>query len=52
MAHESHPSHYNRAFAIGIGLNTGFVIIEAVYGWSGNSMALIADAGHNFRQEF
>jgi cobalt-zinc-cadmium efflux system protein len=28
-------------------LNTGFVIIEAVYGWLSGSMALIADAGHN-----
>ena len=36
-----------RAFAIGILLNTGFVCVEAVYGLLANSMALLADAGHN-----
>ncbi len=38
---------YNAAFAIGIGLNIGFVAIEACYGWKVNSLALLADAGHN-----
>ena len=37
-----------RAFAIGITLNTAFVVAEAVFGLSANSTALIADAGHNF----
>lgn len=38
---------YGRAFAIGIALNSVFVLIEAGFGiWSG-SMALVADAGHN-----
>ena len=49
-AHHGHahgPANYNRAFAIGIGLNTGFVIFEAYYGFVGNSLALLADAGHN-----
>ncbi len=35
------------AFAIGIGLNTAFVVVEALFGYAGNSVALIADAGHN-----
>ena len=35
------------AFVIGIALNLGFVIIEAVFGVVSHSMALIADAGHN-----
>jgi cobalt-zinc-cadmium efflux system protein len=36
-----------RAFAVGVGLNTAFVAVEAGFGvWSG-SMALLADAGHN-----
>lgn len=35
------------AFAIGIGLNTAFVIIEGLFGFASNSMALVADAGHN-----
>lgn len=51
MAHEhahSHaPTNFNRAFAIGIVLNLAFVIIEAAYGTISNSLALIADAGHN-----
>ncbi len=39
--------NYNRAFAVGIALNVAFVIIEAVYGALADSLALIADAGHN-----
>ena len=35
------------AFAIGICLNAAFVVIEALYGFGSNSMALVADAGHN-----
>jgi len=40
-------SDFGRAFAIGIALNLGFVIVETVYGFLAGSMALIADAGHN-----
>ena len=28
-------------------LNLGFVVVEAIYGILGNSVALLADAGHN-----
>ncbi|EKS40021.1 cation diffusion facilitator family transporter [Afipia clevelandensis] len=35
------------AFAVGIALNTLFIIVEAIYGYTSNSTALIADAGHN-----
>lgn len=45
--HQHHVSDYNRAFAIGIALNVGFVIIEALYGVWADSLALLADAGHN-----
>lgn len=45
--HGHAPADFGRAFLIGIVLNTGFVIVEAVYGWLSGSMALIADAGHN-----
>jgi cobalt-zinc-cadmium efflux system protein len=45
--HGHHPADFGRAFAIGIVLNLGFVVIEAMYGWWANSMALLADAGHN-----
>ena len=45
--HAHTPASFGRAFAIGIALNTGFVIIEALYGFWSNSVALLADAGHN-----
>lgn len=41
------PKDFGAAFAIGIVLNLGFVVVEGVYGLLANSMALIADAGHN-----
>jgi cobalt-zinc-cadmium efflux system protein len=40
-------ANFGRAFAIGIGLNAAFVLIEAGYGFVANSTALLADAGHN-----
>lgn len=46
-AHAHAPASFGRAFAIGIGLNLAFVLTEAVFGWLSNSLALIADAGHN-----
>ncbi len=45
--HSHAPADFGRAFAIGIVLNTGFVIVEATYGFLSGSMALVADAGHN-----
>ncbi|MDF5723461.1 MAG: cation diffusion facilitator family transporter [Rhizonema sp. PD37] len=45
--HDHGGSNYNRAFMISIALNTGLVIIEAIYGIVANSLALLADAGHN-----
>ena len=36
------------AFKTGITINIIFIIIEALFGFFSNSMALIADAGHNF----
>lgn len=41
------PKDFGNAFAIGIALNLGFVVIEVVYGLLANSIALVADAGHN-----
>lgn len=38
---------FGRAFAIGLVLNTGFVIVEVAYGLAAHSTALLADAGHN-----
>jgi cobalt-zinc-cadmium efflux system protein len=45
--HHPHPADFGWAFAAGIVLNLGFVGIETVYGFWANSMALLADAGHN-----
>jgi cobalt-zinc-cadmium efflux system protein len=45
--HSHTPASFGRAFLIGVVLNGGFVIAEAVYGFFANSLALIADAGHN-----
>ncbi len=45
--HSHAPASYGRAFAIGVALNSAFVVVELGFGlWSG-SMALVADAGHN-----
>ncbi len=46
--HHHGPVDYNRAFAIGVTLNVGFATAEAVYGYLAGSLALVADAGHNF----
>ncbi len=45
--HSHAPANYNRAFIIGIILNIGFVLVEAGFGFFTNSLALLADAGHN-----
>ncbi|WP_407189554.1 cation diffusion facilitator family transporter [Bradyrhizobium centrosematis] len=45
--HVHAPADFGKAFALGITLNTALVAAEAVYGYLGNSTALLADAGHN-----
>ncbi|WP_419953286.1 cation diffusion facilitator family transporter [Methylobacterium sp.] len=45
--HAHAPASFGKAFAIGIALNVGFVAVEATYGVLSNSVALLADAGHN-----
>jgi len=44
----AHSTNHGLAFAVAVGLNLAFVVIEAVFGWLSNSLSLIADAGHNF----
>jgi cobalt-zinc-cadmium efflux system protein len=46
-AHAHGPARHDRAFAIGIAVNIAFVAIEAFYGSRADSLALLADAGHN-----
>lgn len=45
--HSHAPASFGRAFLIGTLLNITFVAIEAGYGLAANSLALLADAGHN-----
>ena len=45
--HAHAPKDFGKAFLIGVVLNASFVAVEAVYGILGNSLALLADAGHN-----
>src|SRR4051812_8612128 len=45
--HDHAPRDFGRAFAVGLALNIGFVVAEVAFGLIGNSMALLADAGHN-----
>ena len=45
--HHHAPVDFGRAFAIGVLLNTGYVVLEAVFGVLSGSLALLADAGHN-----
>ncbi|MEO7724334.1 MAG: cation diffusion facilitator family transporter, partial [Chthoniobacterales bacterium] len=48
MSHShSHETDFGRAFAIGVVLNTGFIIAEVVFGLFSHSLSLLADAGHN-----
>lgn len=53
-SHEHHHQHahhapqdMNRIFALGVVLNVAFVIVEAAFGLIADSLALLADAGHN-----
>lgn len=53
MTHNHSHSHgeqrkdFSKAFIIGILLNSIFIITEVIYGIKANSLALLADAGHN-----
>ena len=46
-SHHHAPANFDRAFAIGVGLNLAFVLAEAIFGLRAHSLALLADAGHN-----
>lgn len=45
--HSHAPKDFGTAFAIGVVLNSAFVVAEVVYGLRIDSLALLADAGHN-----
>lgn len=44
----NYDTNLGNAFRISITLNILFIAVEAFYGFFSNSMALVADAGHNF----
>ena len=48
VGHPHAPDSFGLAFAIGVVLNTAIVVAELVFGYAANSLALIADAAHNF----
>ncbi len=45
--HDHGPADFGRAFALGTALNLAFVLIEGAAGVLADSVALLADAGHN-----
>lgn len=62
-AHHAHHGHVHnistdgdgrlkRAFKIGIWLNAGYVVLEALFGFMSDSMGLLSDAGHNLSDIF
>jgi cobalt-zinc-cadmium efflux system protein len=46
--HDHAPRNFGRSFAIATALNLALVAAQVVYGLLTNSLALLADAGHNF----
>jgi len=46
-AHAHGPATRSRAFALGMLLNTTFVVAEVIFGVRAHSLALLSDAGHN-----
>ena len=46
--HDHTPDHFGWTFAIATALNLALVIGQVWYGLAANSLALLADAGHNF----
>lgn len=50
--HSHAPKNFNRAFAVGVGINVAFVAVEAIVALLSNSLSLLADAGHNLGDVF
>jgi cobalt-zinc-cadmium efflux system protein len=46
-AHSDAPADFGWRFMVGVVLNLAFVVVEGVFGFAVNSLALVADAGHN-----
>jgi cobalt-zinc-cadmium efflux system protein len=46
--HSPAAQSFGMAFVVGTALNAGYVVVQLVFGIFAHSLALIADAGHNF----
>jgi cobalt-zinc-cadmium efflux system protein len=51
-SHSHAPEDFNAAFAFGVGLNLLLVVAQVAGGLLAHSLALVADAGHNFADVF
>jgi cobalt-zinc-cadmium efflux system protein len=47
MAHTHMHQRLGPRLGLSVALTLGFVVVEAAAGWTANSLALLADAGHN-----
>ena len=47
-SHSHTPTNFGAAFAAATALNLALVAVQVIYGLSAHSVALLADAGHNF----
>lgn len=54
MGHEHNhaPPDFGRAFAVGIILNLGFVVLEVICGRLSNSLALVAKTANELHDKF
>src|ERR1043165_560413 len=46
--HTHASKDFNTAFGVGVGLNAALVVAQVFFGLVAHSLALVADAGHNF----
>lgn len=46
-SHDHAPKNFGRAFALGILIQSAFIVAEIIVGLAANSLAVLADAGHN-----
>jgi cobalt-zinc-cadmium efflux system protein len=46
-SHDHAPKNFGRAFAVGIAIQSLFIVAEVIVGLAANSLAVLADAGHN-----
>jgi cobalt-zinc-cadmium efflux system protein len=45
--HDHPPARFDSRFAAAAALNLGLVVVQVIFGFAANSVALLADAVHN-----